>query len=314
MSLKEVELKIQQLHERLSALVEDRDVDHVLEIKDIQGTIKILEDKAFHNLENYDRVYLARKKERPNVKEYITNIFDDFYELHGDRLYRDDASIVGGIAMYKNMPVTVIGHQKGRTLEDNLTCNFGMSSPEGYRKAMRLMKQAEKFKRPIITFIDTPGAYPGLEAEENGIGEAIARNLMEMSTLQVPVIAFIIGEGGSGGALALGVGDRVVMLENAIYSILSPEGFASILWKDGSRASDAADVMKLTAKDLLEMNVIDDIIREPLGGITKEPTYVYRNIKKYLDKTLGELNKLSVTSLLSKRYSKFRNIGSDLDD
>ncbi len=313
MSLKEVELQIQQLNERLSSLKEDKAVDHTLEIKDIVNTIKKLEHNAYRNLENYDRVYLARKKERPNVKEYIENVFDEFIEMHGDRLYKDDASIVGGIAMFRGMPVTVIGHQKGRTLEENITCNFGMSCPEGYRKAMRLMKQAEKFKRPIVTFIDTPGAYPGLEAEQNGIGEAIAKNLMEMSMLKVPVIAIIIGEGGSGGALALGVGDRVIMLENAIYSILSPEGFASILWKDGSRASDAADVMKLTANDLLGMQIIDDIIKEPLGGITKEPVVVYRNIKNYLDVQLKELKKLSVSSLLSKRYEKFRKIGSDLD-
>lgn len=224
MSLNQVELEIENLQKELMECSNNRKIEIEKEIKELE--------KSYKHLSPYDHVYLARKKTRPNVKDYIHHLFDDFIEFHGDRLYKDDGSIVGGIGMLDKQPVTIIGHLKGRTLEDNLKCNFGMSSPEGYRKALRLMKQAEKFKRPIIAFVDTPGAYPGIEAEMHGIGEAIARNLKEMSTLKVPIITIVIGEGGSGGALALSVSDRLVMLENSIYSILSPEGFASILWKD----------------------------------------------------------------------------------
>lgn len=311
MTLQEIEIKIKELELEILKLTEDIEVDHSNQIKDLENTKKKLEKQAYAEISNYDRVYLARKKDRPNVKEYIQNIFEDFIELHGDRLYKDDGSIVGGIASFNGKPVTVIGHLKGRTLEENMHCNFGMSSPEGYRKAMRLMKQAEKFRRPVITFIDTPGAYPGLKAEENGIGEAIARNLMEMSSLSVPVIAIVIGEGGSGGALALSVADRIVMLENAIYSILSPEGFASILWKDkdGSRIKEAADLMKLTAQDLLEMQIIDKVIKEPRGGVTKDREYVYKRIRYYLKDQLAELTKLSRSTLVTKRYEKFRKMG-----
>lgn len=215
------------------------------------------------NITAMDKVGLARKSDRPKSLDYINLIFDDFIELHGDRCYSDDKSIVAGIAKINDIPVTVIGQQKGKTTSENIERNFGMTNPDGYRKALRLMKQAEKFGRPIITFIDTPGAYPGIGAEERGQGEAIARNLMEMSRLEVPVICIVIGEGSSGGALALGVGDRIVMLENAVYSILSPEGFASILYKDASKASEAAEKMKITAQDLKEMNIIDKIISEP---------------------------------------------------
>lgn len=204
--------------------------------------------EAYGSLSSYDRVYLARKPTRPNVRDYIKNIFAEFYELHGDRLMRDDPAVIGGIASLDGIAVTVIGHCKGKTLDENVKCNFGMSNPEGYRKALRLMRQAEKFKRPIITFIDTPGAHPGIESEKHGQGEAIARNLMEMGSLAVPIIAIVIGEGGSGGALALSVADRIWMLENAVYSILSPEGFASILWKGRvprarSGRTDESDVL-----------------------------------------------------------------------
>ncbi len=218
------------------------------------------------NLTAEDKVFLARHPKRPKIDEYINALFTDFFEQKGDRANSDDTSILGGIAMYQGMPVTVIGHRKGNTLEENMAYNFGMPEPEGYRKALRMMEQAEKFGRPIITFIDTPGAYPGKEAEEHGQGEAIARNLMVMSGLQVPVIAVVTGEGSSGGALALGVANRVLMLENAIYSVLSPEGFASILWKDASRRAEACEVMKLTAQDLYEFGVIEEVIPEPLGG------------------------------------------------
>ena len=209
----------------------------------------------------WDRVTLAREIERPKALDYIENIFDDFMELHGDRNFGDDKSIIGGIAYLDAMPVTIIGEQKGKNARENIERNFGMPNPEGYRKALRLMKQAEKFGRPIITFIDTPGAYPGIGAEERGQGEAIARNMLEMSQLKVPIICIVIGEGSSGGALAIAVGDRIIMLENAVYSILSPEGFASILYKDASKAKEAAENMKITAKDLKNLNIIDKIIK-----------------------------------------------------
>lgn len=316
MSLQEIEIRIKEIELEILKLQEDPKVDHTLQLQDLENTKASLQEEAYKDISNYDRVYLARKPDRPNVREYIDSLFDNFIELHGDRLYKDDGSIVGGLALFNGVPVTVIGHLKGRTLEENLKCNFGMSSPEGYRKAMRLMHQAEKFNRPIITFIDTPGAYPGLKAEKHGIGEAIARNLMEMSNLSVPIIAIVIGEGGSGGALGLSIADRIVMLENSVYSVLSPEGFASILWKDkeGKRVSEAADLMKLTANDLYEMKIIDKVIREPRGGITKDREYVYKRIRLYLQETLKELSKLSKVSLVSRRYDKFRVIGSDLDD
>ena len=257
----------------------------------------------------WDRVMLARKSERPKAQEYINEIFDDFIELHGDRNFGDDKAIIGGIATLDGMPVTVIGEQKGRNAKENIERNFGMPNPEGYRKALRLMKQAEKFNRPVITFIDTPGAYPGMGAEERGQGEAIARSIMEMSSLKVPIICIVIGEGSSGGALAIGVGDKVVMLENAIYSILSPEGFASILYKDSSKAKEAAENMKLTAKDLKELNIIDDIIKEPEGGAQEDFEKVAKDVKKYLLKNIKKLNGIKKEELLKKRYEKIRNFG-----
>lgn len=303
MSLNQVEIEIENLEKELVDCSNNRKTEIKKEIKELE--------KSYKHLSPYDHVYLARKKTRPNVKDYIHHLFDDFIELHGDRLYKDDGSIVGGIGMLEKQPVTIIGHLKGRTLEDNLKCNFGMSSPEGYRKALRLMKQAEKFKRPIIAFVDTPGAYPGMEAEMHGIGEAIARNLKEMATLKVPVITIVIGEGGSGGALALSVSDRLVMLENSVYSILSPEGFASILWKDqeGKRVQEAASLMKLTAQDLYEAHIIDQIIHEDLKGATVESYEVYRQIKEYLKENIKELQKLSTNQLINKRYEKYRKIG-----
>ena len=261
----------------------------------------------------WDRVLLARKSDRPKACEYINEIFEDFIELHGDRNYGDDKAIIGGIATLNKMPVTVIGEQKGKNAKENIERNFGMPNPEGYRKALRLMKQAEKFIRPVITFIDTPGAYPGMGAEERGQGEAIARNIMEMSSLKVPIICVVIGEGSSGGALAIGVGDKVVMLENAIYSILSPEGFASILYKDSSKAKEAAENMKITAKDLKSLKIIDDIIKEPEGGAQEDFEKVTKSLKKYLEKNIKELKNIQVDELLEKRYEKIRNFGRNLD-
>lgn len=258
----------------------------------------------------WEKVLKAREKSRMTSVEYINSIFNGFIELHGDRFYGDDKALIGGIAYLDKTPVTVIGTQKGRDLMENIKRNFGMVHPEGYRKANRLMRQAEKFNRPIICFIDTPGAYCGVEAEERGQGEAIARNLMEMSKLKVPLISIIIGEGGSGGALALAVSDRVWMLENSIYSVLSPEGFASILWKDGSKAKEAAEVMKITAEDLMEFKIIEKIIDEPENwndGYQKK--IMTNNIKKMLKETLKEMSSLENYKIIEKRYERFRKIG-----
>ena len=260
------------------------------------------------NVSAWDRVLVARQIDRPKSSDYIENIFDDFIEFHGDRCFGDDKSIIGGIAMLKDIPVTVIGEQKGKNAKENIERNFGMPNPEGYRKALRLMKQAEKFKRPIITFIDTPGAYPGMGAEERGQGEAIARNIMEMSSLEVPIICVVIGEGSSGGALAIGVGDRIVMLENAIYSILSPEGFASILYKDSSKAKEASEKMKLTAKDLKDLGIIDEIIKEPKDGLQNDFEKVTKKLQKYLIESIKELKELGNKKMLEERYQKYRKI------
>ncbi len=256
----------------------------------------------------WDRVMTARDTKRPTAMDFIQEIFSDFVELHGDRHVDDDGATVGGIAYLDGCPVTVIGQQKGRTMKENLRRNYGMPSPEGYRKALRLMKQAEKFGRPIINFIDTPGAFCGLEAEEHGQGEAIARNLMEMSALKVPVLSIVIGEGGSGGALALAVGNQVWMLENAIYTILSPEGFASILWKDSKRAAEAAEVMKVTAADLLDMKIIDKVIAEPQAADQTNLKEISRRMRKEIRKFLYESFKLSPEELAEQRYMRFRNM------
>lgn len=255
-----------------------------------------------------DRVYLARHPKRPHIDDFIEHLFTDFFEQKGDHLYDEDASIYGGIARYKGMPVTVLGHRKGRTMEENIRYNFGMPRPEGYRKALRLMEQAEKFGRPIITFVDTPGAYPGMEAEEHGQGEAIARNLAAMSSLHVPVIAVVTGEGNSGGALAISVANQILMLENAVYSVLSPEGFASILWKDAGRHEEACEVMKLTARDLREAGVADHLIPEPLGGAQTDPERLYASLDIVLEKSLNELLKLSPEEVRKQRQEKYRNI------
>lgn len=257
-----------------------------------------------------ERVAIARHPDRPNTLEYIDAIFTDFYELHGDRGIRDDGSIVGGIAFFGDIPVTVVGHRKGRTLEENKICNFGMPNPEGYRKALRLFKQAEKFNRPIITFIDTPGAYPGIEAEERGQGEAIARNLYEMSSLKVPIVSVVIGEGGSGGALALGVADKIIMLENSVYSILSPEGFASILWKDSSRSDEACAVMKLTAGDLYGYGIADRVVPEPEGGAHTNVMKTLVSVSSAITEELLPLMKLKTPDLLKRRFEKYRKIGA----
>ena len=260
------------------------------------------------NLTAAQRVKIARMPGRPGTMDFVHNLFTDVFVCQGDRLCREDPSIFGAIARFHGKPVTVIGHRKGRNFEENMKCNFGMPSPEGYRKAQRLMRQAEKFGRPIITFVDTPGAYPGLEAEERGQGEAIASSLALMSSLTVPVVTVVIGEGGSGGALALAVGNRIVMLENAIYSVLSPEGFASILWKGASRADEAAGVMKLTADDLLHLGVVDQVIPEPEGGAHVDPRPVYTAVDKAITRHLSQLSREK--DLAAHRYQKFRAMGA----
>ena len=256
------------------------------------------------------RVAIARHAQRPNIRDWIDGLFPHFFELRGDRLCGEDEAILGGIALYHGQPVTVIGTRKGKTLEENLRCNFGMPGPEGYRKALRLMKQAEKFGRPVITLIDTSGAYPGMKAEKRGQGEAIARNLLEMSSLRVPVIAIITGEGNSGGALALAVADRVLMLENAVYAILSPEGFASILWKDATRAEEACGLMKLTAPDLMALGVIDEIIPEPAGGAHQDMDAAIRAVDACLQRHLMALCREKGGALAAQRQEKFRRMGT----
>ncbi len=287
----------------------ENNVDLDNEIDILYKKLETMKKEVYEKLNPSEKVKIARLQERPTSFDYINKLISDFIEFHGDRLYGDDSSIVGGIGKFEGIPVTVIGHQKGKDTKENIKRNFGMPHPEGYRKALRLMKQAEKFKRPIITFIDTPGAYCGLGAEERGQGEAIAVNLIEMSKLKTPIIAIVIGEGGSGGALALGVADRVAMLENSIYSVISPEGLSSILWKDSSLAQKAADIMKLTAQDLLSLNVIDGIIKESLGGAHKDVDFTAYNIKEYLLNELKLIMKLDTLELLDKRYEKVRRIG-----
>ncbi len=266
-----------------------------------------LVDKT-RDLEPGERVLLARHPNRPHIEDFVENVFTDFFEQKGDHLYDEDRSIFGGIARFHGKAVTVLGHKKGRGMEENIACNFGMPCPEGYRKAKRLMEQAEKFHRPIITFIDTPGAYPGLEAEEHGQGEAIAKNLAFMSSLHVPIISIVSGEGNSGGALAIGVANKILMLENAIYSVLSPEGFATILWKDSTRAGEAAKVMKLTAEDLKEAGVCDEIIPEVPGGAQENPVALYKEVEKALEKILSAYESMSPEQIREDRLKKYRNI------
>lgn len=295
--------------EELKKMAADIDVDMSAEIQKLEDRLQQLKSEIYDNLKPWDRVQIARHPERPTTLHYIEALFDDFLELHGDRFYGDDAAIVGGIASFNGQPITVIGHQRGKTTKENIRRNFGMPHPEGYRKALRLMKQAEKFKRPIICFIDTKGAYPGKAAEERGQSEAIARNLVEMAGLTVPVISVVIGEGGSGGALALGVANRIYMLENATYSVISPEGAASILWKDASLASEAATAMRITAKDLKEMQVIDGIVPEVLGGAHHDIAKQVVAMGECLQTALTELALLNEQQLVQDRYDKFKQIG-----
>ena len=258
----------------------------------------------------WERLELIHTKGRPTIKDYIPQIFTDWYEMHGDRLFGDDRAIIGGIARLDGTPVTIIAEVKGRDLNENKACNFAMPHPEGYRKALRIARQAEKFHRPVICFIDTPGAFCGVAAEERGQGEAIAKNIAEFMTLRTPIISIVLGEGGSGGALALGVCDELAMLENAEYSVLSPRGFASILWKDASREQEASEIMKITAEDMVRLGVAEAIIEEPLGGAHNDLDKISENIKEYLSQKIPEKCKKDIDVLLKERYTKFRKIGA----
>ncbi|MCC3673437.1 acetyl-CoA carboxylase carboxyltransferase subunit alpha [Staphylococcus epidermidis] len=289
---------------------EKNEVDLQDEIDMLEASLKRETTKVYTNLKPWDRVQIARLPERPTTLDYIPYIFDSFIELHGDRSFRDDPAMIGGIGYLDGKSVTVIGQQRGKDTKDNIYRNFGMAHPEGYRKALRLMKQAEKFNRPIFTFIDTKGAYPGKAAEERGQSESIAKNLMEMASLTVPVIAIVIGEGGSGGALGIGISNRVLMLENSTYSVISPEGAAALLWKDSNLAQIAAETMKITAHDLLDLGIIDEVINEPLGGAQKDEKAQALSIKKMFLKHLNELNQLTPEELANDRFEKFRKIGS----
>ncbi|MEO4051949.1 acetyl-CoA carboxylase carboxyl transferase subunit alpha [Solibacillus sp. CAU 1738] len=302
-------IKLREKIDELKLFANDAEVDMSGEIEKLEVRLEQLEQSIYSNMEPWDRVQVARHPERPTTLEYIASIFDDFIELHGDRTYGDDEAIVGGIASFNGQPITVIGHQRGKTTKENIRRNFGMPHPEGYRKALRLMKQAEKFARPVICFIDTKGAYPGKAAEERGQSEAIARNLVEMAGLKVPVISIVIGEGGSGGALALGVANKILMLENSTYSVISPEGAASILWKDASLAKQAAEAMKITAPDLKSMGVIDEIISEIAGGAHKNMEKQAVIMKECITNTLALLNAMSADELVLDRYEKFKAIG-----
>ncbi|MDR1511179.1 MAG: acetyl-CoA carboxylase carboxyltransferase subunit alpha [Endomicrobium sp.] len=288
---------------------ESGNVDLSAQIRNFEKMRDELKQKIYGSLTPWQRMQIARHPKRPYFSDYIEFIFKDFLELHGDRVFGDDQAILCGIAIIDGESVVIVGHQKGRSLEENMSRNFGMAHPEGYRKALRVMNLAEKFNRPIITFIDTSGAYPGIAAEERGQAEAIARNLRDMSNLKVPIITVVIGEGGSGGALGIGVSNKILCLENAYYSVISPEGCAAILFKDVSKASEAAKAMKITAKDLLSLNVIDEIIKEPLGGAHYDPSRTATNVKIALNKYLRYYKSKSYKEIVDERYYKFRNIG-----
>ena len=306
------ELPLVELEERIQTLQDSatvRGMDVTEEIDRLRQKAQGLGKDIFAKLEPWQRVQLARHPRRPTTLDYIDLIFSDFQELHGDRMFRDDEAIVGGMATLGERQLMVIGHQKGRDTKSNIRRNFGMAHPEGYRKALRLLEMAARFDRPVVTLIDTPGAYPGLGAEERGQAEAIARNLREMADLPIPVVIIITGEGGSGGALALGVGDRVFMLENSIYSVISPEGCAAILWRDATKSKEAAKAMKLTATDALNLGVIDGIIPEPIGGAHRDHKTMALGVKAKIQDTLAELEKHTGEELIDLRLQKFLAMG-----
>lgn len=301
----ELERKI----EELKNFTTDKKIDLSAEVKKLEEKLERLKKEVYSSLSPWQRVQIARHPQRPYSSDYIQMILTDFVELHGDRSFADDLAVISGLAKLGGRKIVVIGNQKGRDTKENILRNFGCAHPEGYRKAIRMMEMAEKFELPILTLIDTPGAYPGLGAEERGQAEAIAYNLRRMISLAVPIIAVVIGEGGSGGALGISIGDKICVLENAYYSVISPEGCAAILWKDSSRAAEAAGALKLTAQDLLEFGIIDEVIAEPLGGAHRNPQLTAQTLEATLIRLLKELDAKPKDKLLEERYEKFRNIG-----
>ena len=306
--LKETVWKLLKIHQDSMQYIHYGKTQNVENFPEIRSSRGKAGTDGKSELTAWERVEISRSKERPTTLSYVQQIFDEFLELHGDRAFRDDGAVIGGIAMFGGQPVTVIGQQKGKNVKENIYRNFGMASPEGYRKALRLMKQAEKFGRPVVTFVDTPGAACGIEAEERGQGEAIARNLLEMSGIQTPMVSILIGEGGSGGALGLAVTDEVWMMENATYSILSPEGFASILWKDGKRAKEASEVMKITAKDLKKLQIIEKVIREPEPANEENLPEIAEEIREDLDGFLRKISQKTREEIVEERYERFRRM------
>lgn len=302
-------LELENKINELKNFARDKEINLDEEISTLERRLAELKSEIYGKLTPWQKVLMARHSERPTARDYIQRLFTDFVELHGDRCFADDPAVVGGIGRFNGLPVTVIGHQKGRGTKENLACNFGMAHPEGCRKALRLMRQAEKFRRPVISFVDTPGAYCGIGAEERGQPEAIASSIRAMSTLKTPIIVVVIGEGGSGGALALGVGDCILMQEHAVFSISSPEACASILWKDAGRAREAAEALKLTAQDLLRLGVIDEVVPEPLGGAHRYPEEAAGFLRKAIAEKLKTLTALPVEELVARRYLRYRSIG-----
>ena len=308
------EKPLHDLERHLASMIEkstvsDMEIDMSDEIESMKDKIEATKKKIYSKLTPWQKVQLSRHPNRPYALDYVERVFTDFQELHGDRLYGDDAAIVGGPARFEDKPIMVIGQQKGRDTEENVFRNFGCPHPEGYRKALRLMKIAEKFKMPIVTLVDTPGAYPGIGAEERHVAEAIAVNVREMSALRSPILTVVIGEGGSGGALGIAVADRVLIFENAYYSVISPEGCAAILWKDRSHAEEAAGALKIGASDLIELGVVDEVVPEPIGGAHRDPEACAESLRKALSANLKKLLRSNLDKLVDDRYAKFRAMG-----
>ena len=306
------EKPLKDLEGRIAKLVKSKSKKNSVQeaIEKSTDQLAQMEQELFANLSPWQRSQIARHPQRPSISDYLEELTDNVIELHGDRLYGEDRAIIGGFATWNERSVMILGHEKGKSLKERMRRNFGMAKPEGYRKALRLMKLAEKFQRPILTFIDTPGAYPGVDAEQRGQAEAIARNLLEMVKLKVPIIAVVTGEGGSGGALALGVADRILMLEHSIYSVISPEGCAAILWGDASKSATAATALRMTAPELHKLHIIDDIIPEPLGGAHRNISLTAQNASIALETHFSELEKIPTPSLLKQREDKFRSLGA----
>ena len=308
-SIIELEKKI----EELKKFTESKEIDFSEEIKKLEQKAELMKRDVYDKLSPWQRIQVAKNLQRPRTLDYIQKIFEDYIPLHGDRLFKDDTAMIGGLAFFEGAPVMVLGLQKGKETKDHIYRNFGMANPEGYRKALRLIQMAERFNRPVISFVDTPGAYPGIGAEERGQAEAIARNLKELSGVRTPIIVIVHGEGGSGGALGIAVGDRIFMLENAVYSVISPEGCAAIIWKNAGRAADASAVLKMTAQDLLELGVIDQVIKEPAGGAHRNHEQIVQSLKVIIRRSLKELAELSKDELVEQRYKKFRAMGKFLE-